>query len=1358
LTANGKLDTRALPAPDYTGAGRYRAPATETEHILAAIYADILGLQRVGVDDSFFELGGDSIASMQVVAKARAAGLVCRPRDVFVEQSVARLARVVVAAQAGVVDEGIGTLPATPIMAWLASLDGPTDQFNQTLVLHAPTGATPDDAVTMVGALLDRHAMLRAHLHITPTGAWSLHVPQPGAVPAGPCLQVVDTLSEQALVEARSGLDPAAGVMLRAVWAAASGQLALIIHHLVIDAVSWRVLLGDLNTAWTQHRAGQPVTLAIEGTSFHRWAHLLGEYARRPEVIESADGWKQVASAASVLPAPQPARDTYASAGHLSVTLDPATTAALLGEVPAAFHTGIQDILLIAYAMAVAQFVGNGAAPIGIDVEGHGRHEELDPHLDLSQTVGWFTTKYPVSLTIGAAHHHWAHLAAGDPALGALLKHAKEQLRALPHPLSYGALRYLNPEVDLNQPDPTLGFNYLGRLGAPTGAEHPDLWRLDPHGATVLGAAAAIPMPLGHTLELNAATLDTEVGPQLHANWIWAPTALDATAVGELSHLWSQALTGICAHVAAGGGGLTPSDITPAQLSQAHIDDLCRDYPVADILPLTPLQHGLLFHTHHTHDAYAVQLDLSLSGRLDPERLHHAVQAVLSRHPHLAARFCDRFAEPVQIIPAEPEPGWSYIELDAGNVDVEEHIAQLCARERAAVGDLAHPPAFRVALITTAPHQHRCVLTFHHIVIDGWSLPILLGEIFASYHQQPLPAPVPYRRFICWLTERDQHAAQTAWTQALAGLDTPTLIGPPGRLQPGPRHTHTYRLPEHTTTALHELARAHHTTINTVLQAGYAQLLALLTGRHDIVFGTTVSGRPTDLPGAESLIGLLINTVPVRAQLTATTTTTELLTQLQHTHTHTLDHHHLALTDIHRLTGHDQLFDTLLVFENYPVDTAALTGPDDLTITAYTGRESTHYRLTIQAQPGPQLGLRIEYDTTLFTPTTIDTLITRFQRLLAAMTTTAHQPLAALDLLDQTEYAQLDELSNRAALTRSDVGISIPALFTAQVARTADAVAIRDANLSLTYRELDDTANQLAHLLADHGAAPGQCIALLLPRSAEAITAILAVLKTGAAYLPIDPALPAARIAFMLDDAGPVAAVSTVELRCRLDGFNGTVIEIDDPAVDDQPTTGLPVPAAEDLAHIIYTSGTTGVPKGVAVTHHNVTQLFDALDVGVELTPEQVWTQCHSYAFDASIREIWGALLHGGRLVVVPEDVTRSPQDFHALLVAEHVNVLSQTPSAMGVLSPQGLESTALVVGGEACPASLVDRWAPGRVMVNAYGPTETTVDVSISAPLVAGSGTPPIGAPVAGAALFVLDGWLRPVPVGVVGELYVAG
>ncbi|WP_009953548.1 non-ribosomal peptide synthetase, partial [Mycobacterium intracellulare] len=1368
LTPNGKLDARALPSPEYTDADRYRAPQTPVEETLAGIYAQVLGVERVGADDSFFDLGGDSISSMQVVTRARAAGLAVRTRDIFTEQTVARLARVAVAADGedGVVDEGTGAITATPIIRWLRGVEsagGPVDQFNQTMVLQAPAGVTEADVVTVLQALLDRHAMLRLRVDRhsdDDAGEWSLQVPEPGSVDAAHRVLSVDELTDAAVVEARSRLNPAAGVMLSALWVAPTGQLVLIVHHLAVDGVSWRVLLEDLNIAWGQHHHGQPVALPTGGTSFARWASLLAERAHVPAVTERAEAWRRVAATPPALPAVRPGLDTYETAENLSVLLDVETTRTLLGEAPAAFHAGINDILLAGFALAWAEFLGNAGAPIGIDVEGHGRDEELAAGVDLSRTVGWFTAKYPVALNVGGLS--WADVVAGAPILGALLKDAKEQLRALPDPLTYGLLRYLNDEVDLDGSDPTIGFNYLGRLGGAAAELSDELWRISRDGAAATAASTAVPMPLMHTVDLNAGTMDTEDGPQLHATWTWAPSALDREQVARLSTLWFQALAGICAHVRDGGGGLTPSDIAPARLNQPQIDQLERIHRVADVLPLTPLQEGLLFHATTMRGSddhlYVVQLDLSLAGPIDRDRLRDAMHAVITRHPHLVARFSDRFDEPVQIIPADPAMAWRYLEVAANGSEPEEQIQRLCAAEREAVYDLADEPAVRAVLIRTGQDRHRLVLTIHHIVLDGWSVPILLNETFACYTGQRLPAPPPYRRFVAWLAERDRDAAREAWAGVFDGFDTPTLVGPPHQPEPGARGVQSFAVPAGITAALGELARSSHTTVSTVLHAAWAQLLAWLTGQHDVAFGTTVSGRPADVPGADAMVGLMINTVPVRARIAAATTAADLLAQLQGAHTETLDHQHLALSEIHRITGQDKLFDTLFAYENYPLDTSAMAVDHELGITDVNMFERNHYPLTMQAAlSGEELGLRVEYDAAVFDAHTIGALGERFERVLVAMTADPARPLSSVDLLDGSEHARLDEVGNRAVLARAPLEFpSIPALFDAHVAGTPDAVAVSWGDLSMTYRELDDAANRLAHLLTGHGAGPGQAVALLFSRSPQAIVAILAVLKTGAAYLPIDPAAPATRIRFMLEDSAPVAAVTTTGLRSRLDGCDVTVIDIEDAPTDTAAGTPLPAPPPDGIAYIIYTSGTTGVPKGVAITHRNVTQLLEPLDAG--LPRAGVWTQSHSYAFDVSVWEIFGALLRGGRLVVVPESVARSPRDFHDLLAAERVSVLTQTPSAVAMLSHEGLESVSLVMAGEACPPEVVDRWAPGRVMVNAYGPTETTMCVAISAPLTAGSGTPPIGSPVDGAALFVLDGWLRPVAAGVVGELYVAG
>ncbi|PEG35664.1 non-ribosomal peptide synthetase [Mycolicibacterium agri] len=1362
LTVNGKLDKRALPAPEYQNADRYRAPANEVEKVLAEIYSQVLGLERVGVDESFFELGGDSILSMQVVSRARAAGVLCRPRDIFVEQTVSRLAqvaRVTDGAAAGAHDDGVGPVVATPIMRWLQQMDGAVGQFNQSVVVQAPAAVAEADVVVLLQALMDRHATLRMRVENDGADAWAMRVPEAGSVRADECLHVVDALSDAALVQARSRLNPSAGAMVSAVWATETNQLALIVHHLAIDGVSWRILLEDLNMAWAQLHRGQPVSLSAGGTSFARWSRLLADYAQSPHVVEHADTWRRVTTIPAALPAVRPERDTYASAGHLSMELDGETTRILLGDVPAAFHAGVQDVLLVAFALALAEFLGEHTAPLGIDVEGHGRHEELGDDVDLSHTVGWFTTKYPVALNVGGLS--WGQVAAGEAALGAVLKRAKEQLRSLPDGFTYGLLRYLNPEVDLDGPDPAIGFNYLGRLGGSAELSD-DLWRISQQGLTSAGAAAAaVAMPLMHTLDLNAGTIEVGTELRLQANWTWAPSALDHEQVSRLNRLWFDALTGICAHVRTGGGGLTPSDIAPARLTQQQIDELSADQRIADVLPLTPVQHGLLFHASAAekdeNDVYAVQLAFSITGHLNHHRLRDAVDSVVARHPNLVARFCSQFDEPVQVIPADPAPAWRYVELDTNGRGPDAQIAQVCAADRAAVGELSDQPPFRVAVIRIGEHEHRCVFTFHHIVIDGWSLPILLREIFANYYGHQLPPPVPYRNFVAWLADRDTDAAHAVWRDVLAGFGNPTLVAPQGRLRLGQRAVASFRVPEEATRSVGELARSLHTTVNTVLQAAWAQLLMSMTGQRDVAFGVALSGRPAEVAGSESMVGLMINTVPVRANSTSSTTVAELLDRLQSAYSDTLEHQYLALNDIHHITGHDQLFDTLFVYENYPID-AAMSGDDGLVISDVNARENNHYPLAVMVLPGSELGLRVEFDTDVFDAADVDALVARLQRILAAMTADPERRLSSIDLLDRDELVRLNSWANREVLTQPRTPVSIPAVFAQQVARTPEAVALTFAGRSMTYRELDEASDRLANVLAANGAAPGRSVALLAPRSADAIVAIFAVLKTGAAYLPIDPAVPATRLEFMLADAAPVAAVTTAQLRTRLASADVPVIEIDKCAVDDAAGPEPVGPSPDDIAYIIYTSGTTGVPKGVAITHANVTAELETLPAGLPSGPGTTWSQWHSLVFDVSVWELMGALLHGTRLVIVPEAVAGSPQELHDLLVAEKVDVIYQTPSAARMLAPQGLERAALVVAGEACPAEVVERWAPGRTMINAYGPTEATIYAAISAPLSPGQGAVPIGSPVPNGATFVLDQWLRPVPPGVVGELYLAG
>ncbi|MEV6073483.1 AMP-binding protein, partial [Nocardia sp. NPDC052001] len=464
------------------------------------------------------------------------------------------------------------------------------------------------------------------------------------------------------------------------------------------------------------------------------------------------------------------------------------------------------------------------------------------------------------------------------------------------------------------------------------------------------------------------------------------------------------------------------------------------------------------------------------------------------------------------------------------------------------------------------------------------------------------------------------------------------------------------------------------------------------------------------------------------------------------------------MTEICRASGHKELFDTLVVYENYPIEASAESIGGDISITDIDVHETVHYPLALQFTPGAELRLQVDYSAELFDTSMIEQLADRLRRVLEAVVADPQRRLSSIELLGQHELTRLARFSNRAVLAEPTAAVSIPVMFAAQAERTPDAVALVFEQQSWTYGELDEASTRFAHLLVDRGIGEGDIVALMLPRSGSAIVSTLGVLKAGAAYLPIDVRHPDERVGFLLADASPVAVVTDGAFAPRLIGYDVPVIDVTDPALATRPVASLPVPPESAVAYIIHTSGTTGTPKGVAVTHAGVFELISDQIARFGIGEDSRVLQFASWSFDATVFEIWVTLVTGATLVIPPDDAATRISGLSDLIDEFGVTHMTLTPSALATLPPEGLESVrSLVVAGEACPVELVDRWAPGRSMVNAYGPTEATVCATVSEPLVAGAGTPSIGRPISGTAVFVLDSGLSEVPVGVIGELYIA-
>ncbi|MGX2997525.1 amino acid adenylation domain-containing protein [Streptomyces sp. JNUCC 64] len=1009
------LDLMALPgAPASSGApgtagdrdGDGRTPdggsAPSREDLVAAAFAEVLREPSVPRDQSFFDLGGDSIMSIQLVSHLRQSGLVLTPQDVFEHKTVQALAQAARETAAQATGDGIapvGGLPLTPIVHWLRDQGGPVDGFHQAVLLRVPATLRQDRLTAAVQALIDHHHAFRLRLDRSAPG-WALEVQPVGSVPAAVCVRrvAVDGATGEDFARllmretrrAQGELDVEAGHLVRVVWfdagPATPGRLLFMANHLACDGVSWRIIVPDLVGAYQDVSEGRRPRLRPVETSLRAWSTLLAEQAATPERLAELPLWEETLAVPGPRFARRPldtTRDTTSTARSRTAVYAADRARHLFTTIPATFHCEINDVLLTALALAVQRVLGT-TEDVVIDVEGHGR-EPVVPGADLSRTIGWFTSMYPVRLGPGAPL-----TAAGPPSgpeLGRALRRVKEQLRAIPDKgIGFGLLRHLNPGTGprlASQELRHIGFNYFGRflLPADGGAED---W--SPAPETGMTAGADGDMPLDHPLSINALTGDADGGTELRIAFTWADGILDEHLVDELVDAWFETLDALAAHaVEPGAGGRTPSDFPLVRIDQEQIERLEREYPGLDeVLPLSSLQQGMLYHLllsmlnsadqvgtgDAPHALYTVQFWLELDGDLDSGAMRAAFRALLDRHRNLGAAFVHTgLPQPVQVFRPGVEAPWR--EADLSGLTEEERESEterLLVSERARPYEPTRPPLLRLLLIDLGGGRRRLVLSTHHILLDGWSLPVIIGELFAHYRAEVtgaphgLPTGTPFREYLGWLARVDESAAEDAWRTALDGL-TVTRIGAPDPGEPeGSRHLWFSR-GEDDTRALAEMARRHGVTIATVLQACWALTLAQETGQSDVVFGSVVSGRPAELPGVETMVGLFINTVPTRVRVDPAETLGDLFVRMQREQTKLLPYQHISLTDIRRITDSGDMFDTMMSFANYPFDGEALREPaPGLELVRASGDDRQHYPLgVVLSHRDDVLTLQIEY-------------------------------------------------------------------------------------------------------------------------------------------------------------------------------------------------------------------------------------------------------------------------------------------------------------------------------------------------------------------------------------------------------------
>ncbi|WP_419788897.1 amino acid adenylation domain-containing protein [Mucilaginibacter sp. E4BP6] len=1378
MTSNGKVDRKALPEASLLLETGYEQPHNETEAVLCGIWQELLGLEKVGVNDNFFEIGGDSIVSIQVVSRARHLGIYLQPRDIFRCQTIRLLTAGLTATDIFQSEQGelSGSAGLLPIQHWFFSQDHASiSHYNQSLLLGIDKSAGVSLLQGIFTELLSHHDALRFRYRKTGE-EWEQWYDR-SFVQVEEVMLESEDLPEVCSVYQQQ-LSITEGPLLRVVLlktgtAVPHNLLLVVAHHLCVDGVSWRILSEDLHNCLDASLSGKPLDLGTKGSSYRQWYAALHRYAGSSSLDSQYPYWKATLNGYHPLPV-----DHELSGARLihtmkrkEVRISAALTRLLLQEVHATYHTDVKDILMSALALTLQEWTGLNQQMIGM--EGHGR-EDLGSEIDLNRTIGWFTTLYPVLLELDGGL---------VPDYGRQISSIKEQLRQVPvQGLGYGVLRYLHADevvrsqmASVKQAD--IVFNYLGRLG---NLVNNSSWLSQP-ADIILSAGALSDMDNVYDFRLGVDSYIYQ--DRLTLIWSYSTGEYEAGTIDRLAASYLQHLEVLIEHCMGHSeqGYYTPSDYRlGGKLTIKELHSLNSKFGTAglnELYGLSSLQEGMLFHgLYDSSSGTYVEQFSCLLDNVVPDLLKAAWEQVISGYSILRSSFhYEELHTPIQRVHSAVQLPFELHDFQHMDQNVQAvAVEAFLLSDRLRGFDFNTAPLMRVQLLQLSSRHSRMIWTFHHILLDGWSVPLVISNLQAAYGRllagdKPLHLPEDnYGDFIHYLQLRDRFSEQQYWRNYLSGFDTPSLL--PFAINASFRNqgtgligTEILELDEAFTTSVNRYAQQQHITVNTIIQGVWSYLLSAYTGQEDVLFGVTVSGRPAELENADRRVGLYIHTIPQRSVLPGSGSFMEWLSVIQHAQTASREHPYIPLTTIQELLGiKGDLFDSLLVFENFPVyaTTGAGTG---LGLSDIRLAEHTNYLLTIIVEPGARLRLSFSYNGELMTTDQVAAIAAHFKYVLTQLINDPGILLSDISLADPAEKLRLNAFQGESAYFPEHS--TLIDLFTQSSYLHADAVAVSYEDRSLSYGELDSYSNRLAHYLIGEGIKRGSLVPLCLDRSLEMIIGILAIMKAGGAYVPIDPLYPQERIRYMLEDTGSELLMTSSEVILETP-LRKVLVDTDiwHNASEAAVISGI---TPEDLAYVIYTSGSTGRPKGVMIEHRGVVNRLHWAGSYYKLGNSDVILQKTTFCFDVSVWELLLPLLYGSRLVFARPGGQRDNSYLKQIIDQEGVTMIHFVPGMLEVFMPDVApgECTSLrqvICSGEALKpeqAVMFSQKLGHASLYNLYGPTEAAIDVTCwHVPLNPVPDRVLIGSAIANVSLYVLNKDLGLQPVGIAGELYIGG
>ncbi|MBW7476625.1 amino acid adenylation domain-containing protein [Paenibacillus oenotherae] len=1380
LTVSGKIDRKALPAPDNSKEDEYVAPSTALEEHLVSIWSSVLGKKRIGVTDNFFKLGGDSIKGIQVCARLNNIGYKLEMKTLFRYATIAD-----VTPHIQQIDEQIdqgpvtGELPLLPMQEWFFEQQFvQMNHWNQAVMLYKESGYDENIVKGVFDGILEHHDGLRSVYFKDSEGSYRgqikaveqpLYTFETIAFIGLDGIELAQAIETEAnRLQASIDLNEGPLVKLGLFKTDRGDHLLIAIHHLAVDGVSWRIIFEDFSGGYKLLEEGSPLQFPLKTHSVQEWGNSLREYATSAEFAGEATYWAEVERTV-IDPLPRDyvlSKSRIADSAMVELQLGEEETELLLTQVNSAYFTEIGDILLAALGRAVQGWTGS--SKIAVTMEGHGR-EPIITGININRTVGWFTSQYPVVLDIPY-----------NSDLSYQIKKVKETLRAIPQKgAGYGIMRYLSGEgtAELGRLDPEISFNYLGQFDQDT--EDTDI--------------QMSPFPSGSTMNENSkrkAALDINgmvSGGRLSVSINYNGKEYEEATISLLASSFLKNLQDIIVHcVNRTEAECTPSDIFYSGVSLESLIDMQQKWSkegrIQDIYPLTPLQNGMYFYSVYDQgsDAYFEQTCFDLDGDFDVTLFEKSLNKVVERHEVFRAVYdTETLDKPLQLIMQTRLYSIDYEDISEAE-DQEAYMASVKKKDREKGFRIGNERLMRVTVLKRNDASHYVIWSFHHILMDGWCISRVADELFGIYDgyrsgQEPiLQTAHSYRLFIEWLDRQNEENAKIYWQQYLEGLDERTEL-PYKKISSGfekyDANESTLVLDTRLTEKLVRLAADQQVTMNIVIQTAWGLLLQNYNRSRDVVFGTVVSGRPPEVTGIEEMIGLFINTIPVRINVGEGVRFSEALKINQAAALSSAQYDFYPLYEIQANSSlRQQLFDHILIFENIPTEAAMESGNDrdeadgqkKLGIRNVAIFEQTNYDLNVIVVPGPQYSLQFKYNANLYSGIGIEQMKRHLLQIITFIADCVESPIQEIAIVG-------DEESNELIYRHNVTDVDYPreetvfTLFERQAASEPDRIAASNKDAHLTYRELNERANQLARLLKRKGCSRGHHVAVMAEHSFELLIGLLAVMKAGAAYIPIDPDHPAERVTAMLKESG--ASLFLMQSFMNAANIGAEIIYLDDQSIyegeSDNIASGC---SGADLAYIMFTSGTTGLPKGSMITHQGLSNyIWWAKKVYVPDGGD--FPLYSSIAFDLTVTSIFVPLISGRTVVIYNEP--DKVMSIRRIVEDNKCDIIKLTPTHLSLLldcNCNGSRVRRLIVGGENLSADLAGKIYKkfnGNIQIyNEYGPTETVVGCMIHLYDADAEqrASVPIGTPADNVSIYLLDEGLRPVPYLVPGEMYIGG